>query len=76
MIMRGRLILRLREPEIRRQIQWLRHGAPNPEIRIEGWCVHASSQMREGLLVVISHERGLVSEDVIAKCDEGWGGTW
>ena len=76
MIMRGRLILRLREPEIRRQILWLRHGAPDPEISSEGWCVHASAQMREGLFVVISHERGLVSEDVIAKRDEGWGGTW
>ena len=69
MIMRGRLILRLREPEIRRQILWLRLGSPDPEIRSEGWCVHASSQMREGLIVVISHERGLVSKDVIAKRD-------
>jgi hypothetical protein len=46
-IMRGQLILRLREPEIRRQILGLRHGAPDPEIRGERWCVHASSQMRE-----------------------------
>jgi hypothetical protein len=61
MIMRGRFILRLREPEIRRQILWLRHGAPDPEIRSQGWCVNASLQMREGLLVVMSHERGLVS---------------
>jgi hypothetical protein len=28
------------------------------------------------LLVVMSHERGLVPEDVIAECDKCWGGAW
>jgi hypothetical protein len=75
MIMRGRLTLETKS-EMRLQILWLRHGAPDPEIRGEGWCVHASSQMREKLLVVTSHERGLVSEDVIAKRDKSRSGTW
>jgi hypothetical protein len=51
-------------------------GASRPQTRGEGWCVHASSQMREKLFVVISHEPGLVSEDVIAKRDESRSGTW
>jgi hypothetical protein len=38
---------KLQESEMRRQILWLRHGAPDPEIRSERWCVHAFSQMRE-----------------------------
>jgi hypothetical protein len=49
--------------------------SPGPEIRSEEWCIHSFSQMRELHLVVISHERGPESENVIAKRDEGWCGT-
>jgi len=59
---------------MRRQIPWLWRGPPDRRSVVkDGASTHLHRY--ESLLVVNSHERGLVSEDVLAKCDKGWCGA-
>ena len=78
MIMRGRLILQ--GLGVATSDTAAEAGAPDRRSVVKnGASTHLhrwESEITMGLLVVISHERGIVSGDVIAKCDECWGGAW